>query len=105
VSYETGAFTRAIKYVDRMEANYGGTNISNAILSAGRKRTITPGIPSSIFLLTDGEAWDQDGVATVVRGIVNTGKEADSPVKFFCMGIGNSPSKVHTAFCFVFTYS
>lgn len=84
----------ALRHVDGMSANYGGTEIATAIEGAAVLRKLEAGRPTSIFVLTDGEAWDLDSVSAEVQKHVQAANAAESPIKFFCMGIGNSPSKV-----------
>jgi Mg-chelatase subunit ChlD len=92
-SYDTETVEDALRHVDRMTANYGGTEIAAAIDGAVNVRKVESGRPTSVFILTDGEAWDLDGVSAGVQKHVQAANTANSPLKFFCMGIGNSPSK------------
>jgi hypothetical protein len=81
-----------------MTSSYGGTEIGRAIAAAVRARTIEHGRPTVIFLLTDGEAWDLDTVNRNIQQSMVTAKATESPLKFFCLGIGESPSKVWLRF-------
>ncbi|KAJ7160735.1 von Willebrand factor type A domain-containing protein [Mycena filopes] len=83
----------ATQHVDGMEANFGGTEIRQALHACIETRKTDR--PTTIFLLTDGEAWDLDGVLNEVKGAV-----AKAPLQAYLrisvLGIGNS---VSTAMC------
>lgn len=91
--YNTETVKEAMQHVDDMIADYGGTEISRAISGAVGLHTLEVDRPTAIFLLTDGEAWDLDGVSIRVRQHMDEASLTSSPLKFFCMGIGNTPSK------------
>jgi Mg-chelatase subunit ChlD len=94
VSYDTENVSAALQHIDRMHADYGGTEIARALSGAVEMLTVVAGQPTAVFLLTDGEAWDLHGVNQLVREAVRAGEEANAPLRFFCLGIGGSPSKV-----------
>ncbi|KAJ7482239.1 von Willebrand factor type A domain-containing protein [Mycena galericulata] len=91
--YNQLTLEHATRHVDSMEANYGGTEIRGALQRCFESRIIDR--PTAVFLLTDGEAWDLDGVLKEVKGAV-----ARAPVQAYLrvsvLGIGNS---VSTAMC------
>ncbi|KAJ7737908.1 hypothetical protein DFH07DRAFT_944176 [Mycena maculata] len=63
--YNQTTVDAATKHVDEMEANYGGTQIRAALQQCfGMRQTDRP---TTIFLLTDGEAWDLEGVLNEVK--------------------------------------
>jgi hypothetical protein len=79
--------------VDGMNADYGGTEIRKALQKCFETRKTDR--PTSVFVLTDGQASDLDGVFKAVKGAV-----ANAPtqgyLRVFVLGIGNSAS---TAMC------
>jgi uncharacterized protein with von Willebrand factor type A (vWA) domain len=76
-----------------MTANYGGTDINRAIEFASQSRSNLKA-PASIFVLTDGEAYHIDNVQITVACEVNRAKWSNTLLRLFCMGIGNTVSKV-----------
>ncbi|KAJ6482915.1 von Willebrand factor type A domain-containing protein, partial [Mycena vitilis] len=91
--YNQATLDEATRHVDGMQANYGGTEIRSALQKCfGTRKTDRP---TSVFVLTDGEAWDLDGVLSAVRGAV-----ARAPTQAYLrvsvLGIGKS---VSTAMC------
>ncbi|KAF7373315.1 hypothetical protein MSAN_00541000 [Mycena sanguinolenta] len=92
-SYNQETLEEATRHIDAMDADYGGTEIRRALAAcfAARKRDR----PTSVFVLTDGEAWDLDAVLREVRSAV-TAAPADAPLRVSVLGIGNT---VSTAMC------
>ncbi|KAJ7857608.1 hypothetical protein B0H13DRAFT_2356884 [Mycena leptocephala] len=75
------------------EADYGGTEIRGALQHCFKARKLDR--PMSVLVLTDGDAWDLDGVLSEVKSAVaNASKNAFLRVSV--LGIGNSAS---TAMC------
>ncbi|KAJ7737877.1 von Willebrand factor type A domain-containing protein, partial [Mycena maculata] len=91
--YNQQTLEEATSHVDGMRADYGGTEIRAALQECFAMRTL--GRPASIFLLTDGDAWDLDAVLTTVKTAMMTTPE-DSPLRVSVLGIGNG---VSTAMC------
>ncbi|KAF8905712.1 von Willebrand factor type A domain-containing protein [Mucidula mucida] len=89
--YNQETLDEATKFVDSMGANYGGTGIRMALAMCFRARDKNRAM--SIFLLTDGDAWDLNGVLDQVTRAVDA---APLKTRVFCLGIGNSAS---TAMC------
>jgi hypothetical protein len=58
--YNQETLEQATSHVDRMEADYGGTEIRGALKACFAGRTLDR--PTSVFVLTDGEAWNLDAV-------------------------------------------
>ncbi|KAF7373351.1 hypothetical protein MSAN_00544700 [Mycena sanguinolenta] len=91
--YNQATLDDATQHVDSMDANYGGTEIRGALQRCFETRKTDR--PTSVFVLTDGQAWDLDGVFKEVKDAV-----ARAPVqaylRVFVLGIGNSAS---TAMC------
>ncbi|KAF7345090.1 hypothetical protein MVEN_01672600 [Mycena venus] len=91
--YNQATLDDATHHVDSMQADYGGTKIREALAHcfAGRQTDR----PTSVFLLTDGAAWDVDGVLAEVKGAI-TSCAAQAYLRVSVLGIGNSAS---TAMC------
>ncbi|KAJ6476258.1 von Willebrand factor type A domain-containing protein [Mycena sanguinolenta] len=92
-SYNQATLDHATQHVDGMAADYGGTEIRKALQRCFE--TLKTDRPTSVFVLTDGQAWDLDGVFKEVKDAV-----AKAPLqaylRVFVLGIGNSAS---TAMC------
>ncbi|KAF7320951.1 hypothetical protein HMN09_00181800 [Mycena chlorophos] len=91
--YNQETLLQATQYVDSMEANYGGTEIRVALNHCFRMRKTDR--PLSILMLTDGDAWDVDGVLEECKTAVQ-GAPKNAYVRISVLGIGNSAS---TAMC------
>jgi hypothetical protein len=99
----------ASAHVDNMTADHGGTEIKGALVAAFRSRLsnsktrvfarhdhASAGVPTSVFVLTDGQCYDLEGVQSEIRSHVAqaTRKSTSSFLRVFCMGIGDASSKV-----------
>ncbi|KAF7373341.1 hypothetical protein MSAN_00543700 [Mycena sanguinolenta] len=91
--YNQATLDDATQHVDTMDANYGGTEISKALQKCFEARKTDR--PTSLFLLTDGQAWDLNGVFKEVKDAVAKAP-AHAYLRVFVLGIGNSAS---TAMC------
>ncbi|KAJ7166580.1 von Willebrand factor type A domain-containing protein [Mycena filopes] len=91
--YNQETLEEATRDVDRMDANYGGTELKSALHACFATRKLDR--PTSVLLLTDGEAWDLDAVLQTVKDAVATAPEA-APLRLSVLGIGDS---VSTAMC------
>ncbi|KAJ7016501.1 von Willebrand factor type A domain-containing protein [Mycena alexandri] len=92
-AYNQATLEEATRHVDGMDANYGGTEIRQALAKCFRIRARDR--PTSVLVLTDGEAYDVDGVLAEVSGAVKAAQEG-APLRVSVLGIGNS---VSTAMC------
>ncbi|KAJ7590273.1 von Willebrand factor type A domain-containing protein [Mycena floridula] len=92
--YDQESLDEATRHVDSMRADFGGTDIRGALNSCFEKRMSDR--PTSVFLLTDGDAWDLDGVLAVVKEKVTAVQSKSSYLRVFTLGIGDSAS---TAMC------
>ena len=83
-----------------MGATYGGTELASAFAYASQSKTndVHEGkpIPTSVFVLTDGEAWDIPGVFANVSSAVDQAKEQNNLFRAFCLGVGDD---VSTSMC------
>jgi Mg-chelatase subunit ChlD len=102
--YTGDAVAEASEHVDSMLANFGGTEMKNALQTAfsSRAAQVSEDLPTSVFVLTDGQCYDMDGVrAAIAQAMATTRSSAKSRNAFlrvFCMGIGDAVSKVRSHF-------
>ncbi|ORY91748.1 von Willebrand factor type A domain-domain-containing protein [Leucosporidium creatinivorum] len=91
--YSQATLDEATKHVDGMDADFGGTEMRKALEATFSSRKTDK--PTSVFVLTDGDAWDLEGVNAAVSTAV-TSSPSTAPLRVFVLGIGNSAS---TAMC------
>jgi hypothetical protein len=91
VPYTAANVSAAAEHVDGMIANYGGTEMKRALAVAFGARGSGA---TSVFVLTDGQCYDLDGVQAEIQHNVERAKQQGSFVRVFCMGIGDAVSKV-----------
>ncbi|KAK8079386.1 WAS/WASL-interacting protein family member 1 [Apiospora hydei] len=86
-TYDSASMAEAMQHIESFSANYGGTEMYAPI-----EQTITrryQDMNLEVFLLTDGEIWDQDRLVH----LINEGVAAsDGAIRFFTLGIGPSVS-------------
>ncbi|KAK7055153.1 von Willebrand factor type A domain-containing protein [Favolaschia claudopus] len=87
--YNQATLDDATQHVDGMQADYGGTAIRQALRRCFEARRTD--CPTSVFLLTDGQAWDLNGVFDEVKEAVARAP-AKAYLRVFVLGIGNSAS-------------
>jgi hypothetical protein len=100
-TYSAESVEQASKHVDTFSANYGGTELRSAIQFAFNSRLSVKSssndkMPTSVFVLTDGEAWDLDGVLREISIAVKVSKDKKGLLRTFVLGVGN---QVSTAMC------
>ncbi|KAG8822813.1 hypothetical protein FRC17_009457 [Serendipita sp. 399] len=100
-AYSEESMEQASKHVDGFDADYGGTELRSAIEFAFSSRQDIKApqdekVPTSVFVLTDGEAWDLDGIIHRINHHCNNAKESCSLLRTFTLGVGNH---VSTAMC------
>ncbi|PVF91424.1 hypothetical protein CPB86DRAFT_809498 [Serendipita vermifera] len=100
-AYSAGSVEQASMHVDTFSANFGGTELRSAIQFVFKGRTSVKSssnaaAPTSVFLLTDGEAWDLDGVLHEISTAVKAAKGNKGLLRTFVLGVGN---EVSTAMC------
>ncbi|KAK7029831.1 von Willebrand factor type A domain-containing protein [Favolaschia claudopus] len=88
-AYNQSTVDDATQHVDDIQADYGGTEICEALEMCFQSRKTDQ--PTSVFVLTDGEAWDLEGVFQAVKNAVNAAP-AQSYLRVFVLGIGDSAS-------------
>ncbi|KAJ7619461.1 von Willebrand factor type A domain-containing protein, partial [Roridomyces roridus] len=91
--YNQEMLDKATAHVDGMRANYGGTEMRNALQQCFAAQT--SGRPTSVLVLTDGEAWDLEAVLDTVKNAVAAAPD-DAPLRVSVLGIGDV---VSTAMC------
>ncbi|KAJ7223092.1 von Willebrand factor type A domain-containing protein, partial [Mycena pura] len=91
--YNQATLEEATQHVDGMRADFGGTEIRAALARCFGARTTDR--PTSVFVLTDGAAWDVQGVLSEVKAAVTRGP-AHAYLRVSALGIGNTAS---TAMC------
>ncbi|KAG7090790.1 hypothetical protein E1B28_009874 [Marasmius oreades] len=89
VQYTQATLDLATRQIEEMSANYGGTKIQNALEAAINSRHGTA--PAAVFVLTDGEVWDDQEMANSIVTSVQS-LAAPSSLKVHVLGIGNSVS-------------
>lgn len=92
--YTTSNVQAASAHIDQMLANYGGTEMRHALAAAFGTRRPGEDLPVSVFVLTDGQCYDLDGVQSEIRGRIAQARGKSSFLRVFCMGIGDAVSKV-----------
>ncbi|KAF7331152.1 hypothetical protein MSAN_02433800 [Mycena sanguinolenta] len=91
--YNQATLEEATRHIDTMTANYSGTEIRAALKHVFVKQRLDR--PMNVLMLTDGDAWDLNGVLSEVKLAVSLAPK-DAYVRVSVLGIGNSAS---TAMC------
>ncbi|KAF9015797.1 hypothetical protein BDZ89DRAFT_906600, partial [Hymenopellis radicata] len=91
--YDQQTLDEATRHVDDIQADYGGTQIGYALSTCFEKRKFDR--LTSVVVLTDGDAWDNESIFQTVMGAVGSASSG-AYLCMFCLGIGNSAS---TAMC------
>ncbi|KAL4261057.1 VWFA domain-containing protein [Pleurotus pulmonarius] len=92
VVFKPPTLSNAITYVRGLTTDQNGTNIRGALQAAFRRSDRA--MPTSIFLLTDGEAkvMDREGTLEDVRVAVQAASTS-APIRVFTLGIGVTVAK------------
>jgi len=96
--YSEETVAEASRHIDTFAANYGGTELRAALGFVFKSRLAVNDLsssespPTSILILTDGEAWDLQGVVELVTENVETAKTEGKLLRTFVLGIGNQVS-------------
>ncbi|KAJ3529473.1 hypothetical protein NM688_g7851 [Phlebia brevispora] len=91
--YDEQSLEEATAHVDSMLANYGGTKLREALEAIFETRCVS--LPTSVFVLTDGNTHDLDNTINTVSDAVKAA-HTEAPLRIFTLGIGESTS---TAMC------
>ncbi|KAL2266667.1 hypothetical protein VTJ83DRAFT_6019 [Remersonia thermophila] len=86
-TYDQPTLEKAMKHVDGFDADFGGTDIYEPMDAAFKKRY--EDMDLELFLLTDGEIWDQNRLFELIRDNV---AKARGKIRVFTLGIGNDVS-------------
>ncbi|CAG8680946.1 6294_t:CDS:2, partial [Ambispora gerdemannii] len=87
VRYSEDTFSKALSHVENMGADYGGTEIKDVLEWV--VKTARSDMPTSVFLLTDGEVWNVDEIVQLIQKTANDPKKT---FRLFSLGIGSSVS-------------
>ncbi|OIW30703.1 hypothetical protein CONLIGDRAFT_613917 [Coniochaeta ligniaria NRRL 30616] len=87
VSYDASSVEKATKYVDGFAANYGGTEMYRPLEDVIGKRH--KDMDLEVFLLTDGEVWNQENLINLINKSVD---ESKGSIRVFTLGIGDDVS-------------
>ncbi|KAJ6476277.1 von Willebrand factor type A domain-containing protein [Mycena sanguinolenta] len=91
--YNQATLEEATRHIDTMMANYSGTEIRTALQHVFVKQRLDR--PMNVLMLTDGDAWDLNGVLSEVKLAVSLAPK-NAYVRVSVLGVGNSAS---TAMC------
>ncbi|KAL1840819.1 hypothetical protein VTJ49DRAFT_7718 [Mycothermus thermophilus] len=86
-TYDQSTLEKAMKHVDGFDADFGGTEIYEPMAAAFKKRY--EDMDLELFLLTDGEIWDQHRLFELIRDEV---AKAKGRIRVFTLGIGSGVS-------------
>ncbi|KAK3991268.1 von Willebrand factor A domain-containing protein 5A [Cladorrhinum sp. PSN332] len=86
-SYDASTLEKATRYVDKFDANFGGTDIYRPMEDVIKKRFKDMNL--EVFLLTDGEIWDQDQLFSMLNKHI---PESNGAIRVFTLGIGRDVS-------------
>ncbi|KZV91279.1 VIT-domain-containing protein [Exidia glandulosa HHB12029] len=108
--YTPATLDYATVQVDAMEADMGGTEIQAALQDAISSRS--GGMPTSIFVLTDGKIWHTNRVLSFLHRHVSAAGSA-SAIRVFTLGVGDGAStelceglaRVGNGICFMASFS
>jgi hypothetical protein len=96
VPYDAANVAHASRFVSKVQADYGGTEIVTALKLAFRLSRANEAEdalveePTAVIVLTDGEAWDVQSVARTVAQRVDA---SNGKLRVFVLGIGEQVSK------------
>ncbi|GBB90903.1 hypothetical protein RclHR1_00180041 [Rhizophagus clarus] len=85
--YSETSLSEALNLAQAMKSNYGGTEIYSALEWVFENSR--DDMPTSVFLITDGEVWNVDQIVRLVSK--NEEKKKDD-LRLFSLGIGDSVS-------------
>ncbi|KAK1830184.1 von willebrand domain protein [Podospora conica] len=86
-SYDEDALKEATEYVSGFEANFGGTEMLRPLEDIFKRRYKDMNL--EVFLLTDGEIWNQKDLFTMMNTYIGESKGA---IRVFTLGIGSDVS-------------
>ncbi|KAL6917419.1 hypothetical protein ACHAP8_011400 [Fusarium lateritium] len=86
-TYSQETLDKAIRHVKTFSANYGGTEMYKPVEATFKKRYRDMNL--EVFLLTDGEIWEQDALFKLINDEVAQSK---GTARVFSLGIGSGAS-------------
>ncbi|VBB73411.1 Putative protein of unknown function [Podospora comata] len=86
-TYDASSLAHATQYVNSISANYGGTEMRMPLQDTFKRRY--KDMDLEVFMLTDGEIWDQQQVFEMINTHV---AESGGAIRVFSLGIGNDVS-------------
>ncbi|KAK3298770.1 von Willebrand factor type A domain-containing protein [Chaetomium fimeti] len=86
-TYDQSSLEKATRYVDSFGADFGGTDIYRPMEDVIKKRYADMDL--EVFLLTDGEIWDQSALFELLNKQV---AESKGHIRVFTLGIGSAVS-------------
>ncbi|KAF2429445.1 hypothetical protein EJ08DRAFT_698364 [Tothia fuscella] len=86
-AYSQTTLEEAMNHVDTMGADYGGTEMFEPIKETLKRRYSDMSL--EVFLVTDGEIWDQQRLFSFLNEEIITKK---APIRVFTLGIGSGAS-------------
>jgi len=85
--YSEKSLSEALNLAQTMTSNYGGTEIFSALKWAFENSRTD--MPTTVFLITDGEVWNVDQVVELVR---QNEERKNGDLRLFSLGIGDAVS-------------
>ncbi|KAH6648655.1 von Willebrand factor type A domain-containing protein [Truncatella angustata] len=86
-TYDEFSMNKAMKHIETFDANFGGTEMYQPIEDSFKRRYTDMNL--EVFLLTDGEIWDQGRLVGLINEHVSTSNGA---IRLFSLGIGRAAS-------------
>ncbi|CAM1501520.1 Fc.00g035040.m01.CDS01 [Cosmosporella sp. VM-42] len=86
-TYSQDSLDKAVKHVQKFDANYGGTEMYGPVGETFKRRYKDMNL--EVFLLTDGEIWDQEKLFALINDQVAESKGA---IRVFTLGVGSGAS-------------
>ena len=86
-SYSASSLEEASRYVDTFDANFGGTEMYQPLEEIFKRRFTDMNL--EVFLLTDGEIWNQDLLFGMINRYIG---ESNGAIRVFTLGIGSDVS-------------
>ncbi|KAK0632898.1 von Willebrand factor type A domain-containing protein [Immersiella caudata] len=86
-SYDAASLKEASSYVDKFDSNFGGTEMYQPLEDIFKRRFKDMNL--EVFLLTDGEIWDQERLFGMINEYIEESKGA---IRVFTLGIGSDVS-------------
>ncbi|KAK8029217.1 hypothetical protein PG991_006273 [Apiospora marii] len=86
-TYDFTSMTEAMRHIEAFDANYGGTEMYQPIEQSIKRRYQDMNL--EVFLLTDGEIWDQDRLVHMINDNIAS---SDGAIRLFTLGIGHAVS-------------